>query len=209
MEMEMEMEIITHPYSMIVFSLMAMAATSYWILKTLKFSHNLWAESSFLIYSAFLLPQISYVITKVISGNIALSLGMVGALSIVRFRHPVKNPLELVTYFALIALGISFSVNIKWGVLLGFLFVFSLVFIHRFLIHSPKPETDTLVVYSVSVITEQPIPMLLESSNLSYFEFKSTDSEYVYRLEFSNRFALNEQINNLANFKVKQIIANA
>jgi hypothetical protein len=134
---------------------------------------------------------------------------MVGALSIVRFRHPVKNPLELVTYFALIALGISFSVNIKWGFLLGFLFGFSLVFIHRYLIHSPKFETDILGVYSVSVITEQPIPMLLESSNLSYFEFKSTDSEYVYKLEFTNRFALNEQIKNLANFKVKQIIANA
>jgi len=203
------MEIITHPYSIIVFSIMLMAASSYWILKALKFSQNLWVESSFLIYSAFLLPQISYIITKVISGNIALSLGMVGALSIVRFRHPVKNPLELVTYFALIALGISFSVNIKWGVLLAFLFGFSLVFIYRYLIHSPKFETDTSGVYSVSVITEQAIPILLESSNLSYFEFKSTDSEYVYKLEFTNRFALNEQIKNLANFKVKQIIANA
>ena len=36
------------------------------------------------------LPIITFVITKVISGNIALSLGMVGALSIVRFRNPVK-----------------------------------------------------------------------------------------------------------------------
>ena len=202
-------DLFTHPYSIIVISIMAMAASSYLILKALKFSQNLWIESSFLIYTAFLLPQISYIITKVISGNIALSLGMVGALSIVRFRHPVKNPLELVTYFALIAVGISFSVSIKWGILLGFLFSFSLVFIHRYLIHSPKFETETSGVYSVSVITEQPIPMLLESSNLSYFEFKSADSEYVYKLEFTNRFALNEKIKNLANFKVKQIIANA
>ena len=42
-----------------------------------------------------LLPILTYVITKVISGNIALSLGMVGALSIVRFRNPVRSPLEL------------------------------------------------------------------------------------------------------------------
>ena len=33
-----------------------------------------------------LLPIITYIITQVISGNIALSLGMVGALSIVRFN---------------------------------------------------------------------------------------------------------------------------
>ena len=42
-----------------------------------------------------LLPIITLVITKVISGNLTLSIGMVGALSIVRFRNPVKNPFEL------------------------------------------------------------------------------------------------------------------
>ncbi len=42
-----------------------------------------------------LLPIITFVITGVIAGNIALSLGMVGALSIVRFRNPVRSPLEL------------------------------------------------------------------------------------------------------------------
>ena len=52
--------------------------------------------------SFILLPVITLTITTVISGNIALSLGMIGALSIVRFRNPVKNPFELVLYFALI-----------------------------------------------------------------------------------------------------------
>ena len=40
------------------------------------------------------LPLIVYVITKVIAGNIALSLGMVGALSIVRFRNPLVHRLN-------------------------------------------------------------------------------------------------------------------
>tara|TARA_B100000989_G_C19533096_1_gene471517 strand:- start:7426 stop:8040 length:615 start_codon:yes stop_codon:yes gene_type:complete len=65
-----------------------------------------------------LLPVITFTITKVISNNIALSLGMVGALSIVRFRNPVKNPLELSIYFLLITYGIAFSVNIKYGIVL-------------------------------------------------------------------------------------------
>ena len=38
-----------------------------------------------------ILPIITYIITGVISGNIALSLGMVGALSIVRFRKLLGN----------------------------------------------------------------------------------------------------------------------
>ena len=63
-----------------------------------------------------ILPIITYVITKTIAGNIALSLGMIGALSIVRFRHPVKSALELIMYFDLITIGIATSVRTKWAV---------------------------------------------------------------------------------------------
>ncbi len=62
----------------------------------------------------YLLPVITYAITSVISGNIALSLGMVGALSIIRFRNPVRSPFELVVYFLMITCGIAASVNLGW-----------------------------------------------------------------------------------------------
>ena len=63
-------------------------------------------------FSTFVfLPLTGYVITSAISNNIALSLGMVGALSIVRFRTPVKNPSELIMYFILITLGIVTNVD--------------------------------------------------------------------------------------------------
>ena len=59
-----------------------------------------------------IIPIVTFIITKIIAGNIALSLGMVGALSIVRFRNPVRSPLELSVYFAAITLGITTSINI-------------------------------------------------------------------------------------------------
>ena len=65
-----------------------------------------------------LLPILTYIITSVISGNIALSLGMVGALSIVRFRNPVRSPLELSIYFGAITMGITAAVSLNWLVLL-------------------------------------------------------------------------------------------
>lgn len=67
-----------------------------------------------------ILPVITYVITNVISGNIALSLGMVGALSIVRFRNPVRSPLELSVYFGAIAMGIAAQVYVVWLIFLVF-----------------------------------------------------------------------------------------
>ena len=61
-----------------------------------------------------MLKIITYVITKTISGNIALSLPMIGALSIVRLRHP--DILEFQIYFALITIGIATSVRTKWAI---------------------------------------------------------------------------------------------
>ena len=65
------------------------------------------------------LPLIIYIITALISGNIALSLGMVCAWLIVRFSNPVRSPLELTVYFAAITIGIAAAADIKWLFLLG------------------------------------------------------------------------------------------
>ena len=86
---------------------------------SLSLAKQKWASTYHHTMSYILLPLITLVITKVISGNIALSLGMIGALSIVRFRTPVKNPFELVIFFALITIGISMAVNAKYGILLA------------------------------------------------------------------------------------------
>ena len=51
--------------------------------------HNYLRNRSFIVTS-MILPAVALVITTVISKNIVLSLGMIGALSIVRFRNPVK-----------------------------------------------------------------------------------------------------------------------
>lgn len=77
-----------------------------------------WVRNLHLLITYLLLPLVAYVITNVISNNLALSLGMIGALSIVRFRNPVRNPLELVMFFSLLTLGIAYAVNMKWGIFL-------------------------------------------------------------------------------------------
>ena len=65
--------------------------------------------NSYLI-SALLVLSV-FVITKVISNNIALSLGLVGALSVVRFRTAVKEPYNLAFLLFAICIGISIGAN--------------------------------------------------------------------------------------------------
>ena len=80
-----------------------------------------WARLSSQRYSAFLLPPAGLIITWTISSNLALSLGMIGALSIVRFRTPIKNPFELVIFFCYLIIGISVGVSPQYGISLAIL----------------------------------------------------------------------------------------
>ena len=53
-----------------------------------------------------LIPKTTLTIT-IIKSSIALSLGLVGALSIIRFRTPIKEPEELAYIFIAIAIGLG------------------------------------------------------------------------------------------------------
>ncbi len=81
------------------------------------------------IFLGFSLPALGFVITTAIGTNIALSLGMVGALSIIRFRTPVRSPYELIIYFALLTMGITMTVNFRYTFILFLVLVlFKLIY---------------------------------------------------------------------------------
>jgi len=83
-----------------------------------------WLRSKLHIYVGIILPAIGLTVTTVIGSNIALSLGMIGALSIVRFRTPVRSPYELVHYFSLLTVGIAAKVNLTVTTLLSTILIF-------------------------------------------------------------------------------------
>lgn len=83
--------------------------------------------------SLVMLTLISTLVMSVIGNNIALSLGMVGALSIVRFRTAIKDPRDTAYIFWTIAVGICCGVSdymiaaIGSAFILGFLVLFGFV----------------------------------------------------------------------------------
>lgn len=58
-----------------------------------------------------ILAVITFLVILTVKSSIALSLGLVGALSIVRFRTPIKEPEELIFLFLSISLGLGFAAN--------------------------------------------------------------------------------------------------
>ncbi len=55
------------------------------------------------------LSTVVFLVIIVVKSSLALSLGLVGALSIVRFRTPIKEPEELVYLFLSIAIGLGYA----------------------------------------------------------------------------------------------------
>ena len=73
--------------------------------------------------SLVLMSMITSLIIMTISSNLVLSLGMVGALSIVRFRTAIKDPMDIMFMFWAIAVGLSCGASLYMIAIVGSLFI--------------------------------------------------------------------------------------
>lgn len=83
--------------------------------------------------SLMLMTLITTVIILAVTSNVVLSLGMVGALSIVRFRSAIKEPLDIAYLFWAIAMGIVLGAGLIFLAVISSLFIgiVMLVFVNR------------------------------------------------------------------------------
>lgn len=75
------------------------------------------------------LTMISTLVIMAVTSNVVLSLGMVGALSIVRFRTAIKEPLDIAFLFWCIAAGIVLAAGLIPLAVFGSLFIGLILFI--------------------------------------------------------------------------------
>lgn len=82
---------------------------------------------------ARILPPLSgaiFLVIVIVKSSLALSLGLVGALSIVRFRTPIKEPQELLYLFIAIGIGLGYGANqtLPTTVIVTLLFLYLIFF---------------------------------------------------------------------------------
>ncbi|WP_109299834.1 DUF4956 domain-containing protein [Aquimarina sp. AU474] len=65
----------------------------------------------------------TFIIISIVKSSLALSLGLVGALSIVRFRTAIKEPEELGYFFIAISIGLGLGANQLLPTIIGFIFL--------------------------------------------------------------------------------------
>jgi hypothetical protein len=91
------------------------------------------------------LPALSLttvLIISIIKTSLALSLGLVGALSIVRFRTAIKEPEELVYLFIAIAIGLGLGADQRFPTLLAVGIILAYLFVRTFF--SPRGQKNNL-----------------------------------------------------------------
>ena len=175
--------------------------------------HQYLRNRSFIVTS-MILPVVALVITTVISTNIVLSLGMIGALSIIRYRTPVKSIYELSLLFALITIGIAGGVNIKYSI--GLAIFISLIGVATFIMSKFFPNIF-LKDYSydqkyieVSFKINGPFEKLNKLNNInkwivSYDEDLENNNTTAFYLRFNNLDEVNkfkDQLFKLENLKI-------
>ena len=114
-------------------------------------------------------------IIMTISSNIVLSLGMVGALSIVRFRAAVKDPLDVGFLFLGIAAGLTAGAGLFFIAILGTVAI-CIVFVCMRLIG--RGRTTYLLVASYGSRAEEPVMKLIQG-NKGKLKSKATDGSRV------------------------------
>lgn len=96
-----------------------------------KFGQSLSNRKSFSRNLVFL-TMTTMLVISIVKSSLALSLGLVGALSIVRFRAAIKEPEELVYLFLAISIGLGFGANQGSVTVLAFSIISLVIFLTNY-----------------------------------------------------------------------------
>lgn len=134
--------------------------------------------------SLALMTVLTTVVTLAISSNIALSLGMVGALSIVRYRTAVKDPMDLLFLFWAVVTGITTGAKVYYLAFLATIIVIlAIVYISKF---DPKNKMYILIVHYLGDIDDELEKILRgRSYQLKSKTYRKQDIELVANISVS------------------------
>ena len=144
-----------------------------------------------------LLGMVTAMVIRTISSNLALSLGMVGALSIVRFRTAIKEPTDTVFMFWSITAGIMAGAGLYIVAIIASLGIGILYFLGYMLGFKAKHQYLFIVKYDTNIDKE----ILRELNKLPKTKLKSKSiSKNTVELTFELELKDNET-DILNNFK--------
>lgn len=140
------------------------------------------------VHSLVMLAMITCIVIMVIGNNLARAFGLVGAMSIIRFRTAVKDILDIVFIFFALAVGMAAGVDLHFAALVGSIII-GLVFLllNKFDIIYPKRK-EVLVQFSYEKRGEERKPYLAVLNrfckNADLINVKSLGTKDVFEISY-------------------------
>ena len=160
------------------------------------------------------LAIITTLVITVIKFSLALSLGLVGALSIVRFRAAIKEPEELVYLFFIIGIGLANGANQFLVSIICTFFIILILFIKKY--YDDKKNGQNLSDSSVNVMqieivnSKEGVEKIIDilKTKTTYLKLKSFRvekdlSQYVFWFDV-NKNKVNDFMQTVENLKTRQ-----
>ena len=160
------------------------------------------------------LAIITTLVITVIKFSLALSLGLVGALSIVRFRAAIKEPEELVYLFFIIGIGLANGANQFLVSIICTFFIILILFIKKY--YDDKKNDQNLSDSSVNVMqieianSKEGVEKIVDilKTKTTYLKLKSFRvekdlSQYVFWFDV-NKNKVNDFMQTVENLKTRQ-----
>ncbi len=146
-----------------------------------------------------ILAGVVFLVIMVVKSSLALSLGLVGALSIVRFRTPIKEPEELVYLF--LAIGIGLGMGAGQPVLTTLIVLLILVFVYLFLSNNKINqvlEYNLIIDWGEEDVSLQTVlyelEAKLETFKLIRYDWSATSKSASLIIEPENDFGIDDLI---------------
>jgi len=159
------------------------------------------------------LAIITTLVITVVKFSLALSLGLVGALSIVRFRAAIKEPEELVFLFFVIGIGLAAGANQFFVAIVSTFVTLIILFLRK--VYNDKKNDNSFTETSTNILQIQiegkdyNIDEILNNikKNVSYLNLKSFSSENEFT-QFNFWFDVDKKsLDSLLN-EIKKITSN-
>lgn len=142
------------------------------------------------------LSLITTIIILAVTSNVVLSLGMVGALSIVRFRSAIKEPIDIVYLFWAISVGIIIGAGLIPLAIIGSVFigVVLILFTNRKTVNNPY-----ILVVNCSDDDAENRALKVVSKNVNKYNVKSKTVSPINGIEMTVEIGLKNNSTSFVN----------
>lgn len=153
-----------------------------------------------------LLTLIITIIITAVKSSLALSLGLEEALSIVRFRTPIKDPEELIFLFICIAIGLSLGAFQFWFATIGFIFIIIVILVKSQLSNQIRQNNFFLSLnkkdFDVQKFVENS-EKVFDSIVLKKIEENNNQKEIIFNMRLKKSVSFNDLDEYLKSYGIK------